>query len=140
MRPCSAFIPPEDGTGGTDGRSNSHIKGTKRTSTESSTSDDCDLLIYHDEIVRIVDDNGEKLRTKLKSLGPKTPPSYSWEETVWPEITSKIYATLEVTQTAVVQRERTFQFLGYDVLIDSDNAPWILEVNMMMMFTYINYK
>jgi hypothetical protein len=34
-------------------------------STDSSPSDGSDLLIYHDEIVRIVDENGDKIRTKL---------------------------------------------------------------------------
>jgi hypothetical protein len=90
VRPCSA----------------STTKCSKK-GTESSTSDGSDLLVYHDEIVRIVDDNGDGLRTELKGgpkvpsctsrgLDPESPPCSSWDKTVWPDIKNKIYDTLEL--------------------------------------------
>ena len=52
----------------------------------------------------------------------------AWESKVWPEIKKKIFSTLESAQTGVMDRPRTFEFLGYDVLIDANGVPWILEV------------
>ena len=154
------------------------------------------LLIYHDEIVRIVDTQGQKLSqsryrydiaakpmdqmndisksrgknnnkingksngksksqtllsttistsanpipsplttipgsnsTSLESSQPSHPTTPSaWTTHVWPEIKRKIFATLAVTQTLVTHREGSFEFLGYDVMIDEQLCPWIIEV------------
>jgi Tubulin-tyrosine ligase family len=66
--------------------------------------------------------NEYKIRDKSAS------DSNSWERSVWPEIKRKIICTLEAAQTATTHREKSFEFLGYDVLVDEEGVPWILEV------------
>ena len=61
-----------------------------------------------------------------KNVLPNVP---SWESSIWPEIKRKIFATLEAAQTSIVHRPGTFEFLGYDILIDANGVPWILEVS-----------
>ena len=53
-----------------------------------------------------------------------------WTHEIWPKIKRKISATLEGCSLHVIQRKKSFQLLGYDVLIDETLEPWILEVNM----------
>ena len=68
---------------------------------------------------------GESNLNDSKNIPQNVP---SWESTIWPEIKRKILATLETAQTSIIHRPRTFEFLGYDVLIDANGVPWILEV------------
>ena len=68
---------------------------------------------------------GKKAFDNAKNIPENVP---SWESTIWPEIKRKIFATLETAQTSIIHRPRTFEFLGYDVLIDANGVPWILEV------------
>ena len=63
---------------------------------------------------------------EAKNVLPNVP---SWESSIWPEIKRKIFATLEAAQTSIVHRPGTFEFLGYDILIDANGVPWILEVS-----------
>jgi hypothetical protein len=70
-----------------------------------------DLLVSYDEVINII---GES----------------NWTKTVWPEIKRKIKATLEITKTCISTRKNSFEFLGYDIIIDSNLNPWVLEVNM----------
>ena len=53
-----------------------------------------------------------------------------WTDYMCPLIRSKIFATLQATSERVIARNRSFEFLGYDVIIDQALVPWILEVNM----------
>lgn len=56
--------------------------------------------------------------------------SCAWCVMVWPEIKRKIVVTLKLAQTKVTPRPKSFELLGYDVIIDDSLTPWILEVNM----------
>ena len=79
---------------------------------------------------------------EAKNVLPNVP---SWESSIWPEIKRKIFATLEAAQTSIVHRPGTFEFLGYDILIDANGVPWILEVSLsvrvyssLSVFLYLN--
>ena len=61
----------------------------------------------------------------------------AWDSKVWPEIKKKIFSTLESAQTGVMDRPRTFEFLGYDILIDEELVPWILEVRTFMRMSLL---
>lgn len=45
-------------------------------------------------------------------------------------IKKQILVTLEAAKSELVQRNRSFEFLGYDILLDEQLHPWILEANM----------
>mmetsp|Transcript_33965 Transcript_33965/g.63390 ORF Transcript_33965/g.63390 Transcript_33965/m.63390 type:complete len:768 (+) Transcript_33965:1328-3631(+) len=53
-----------------------------------------------------------------------------WEGRVWPAIQRKVSDLLLMSAQHVHHREKSFEFLGFDVLIDEQCEPWILEVNM----------
>ena len=53
-----------------------------------------------------------------------------WCFQIWPDITRKIAASLKLAQTVVTPRQKSFELLGDDIMLDSDLQPWILEVNM----------
>lgn len=79
-----------------------------------------DLLLPHGEILQVINGCGSEEGGRAGT----------WENRVWPEIKRKILATLEATKGDIVHRDRSFEFLGYDVIIDDQLTPWILEVNM----------
>ena len=91
--------------------------GKDKDSRDGRTAREQDLLVPHDEILRVVNCHGSYRETR-------------WDEDVWPVIKRKIYATLEATKNVITPRERSFEFLGYDVILDDALTPWILEVNM----------
>lgn len=72
---------------------------------------------------KIVEKTNEKNMKNMKNSDAS-----HWDSTVWPLIKDRVYRTLEAAQTSVIHRPRTFEFLGYDVILDEDCVPWILEV------------
>ena len=85
-----------------------------------------DLLMHHEEILQVVNNQG----SASSRAGSPAGGDGKWGRDVWPEIKRKIVATLEATKSQVTHRERSFEFLGYDIILDDDLTPWILEVNM----------
>lgn len=94
-------------------RNNSSPANTKTVMTKA------DLLLNHDDVVNTV--------TAASSSSACT-----WDSFVWPAIKEKIIQTLQAACCSgdITQRERSFEFLGFDVMLDSNLNPWILEVNM----------
>lgn len=87
----------------------------------------------HEEILAAVNNRYESIR-KVKRTSKECDAvevqSCAWSSIVWPAIRRKILASLRATQAIVNHRSRSFQFLGYDVIIDEWCCPWLLEVNM----------
>ena len=50
-------------------------------------------------------------------------------EKVFAEIQDLIIRSLQSVQQAIIQDRHSFELYGYDVLIDSDLKPWLIEVN-----------
>jgi hypothetical protein len=106
--------------------------------------------VDHDDIVKIINRNGalrdleshpksgnltsnvpEESKSKNYNKNKSASDFNSWESSVWPEIKRKILCTLEAAQTATTHREKSFEFLGYDILVDEEGVPWILEVKIL---------
>ncbi len=86
--------------------------------SSSSTLYKGDLLLTHEDVVHIVASASSVNKT--------------WDGDVWPEIKSKIMQTLQAVCCSgnVTHRNRSFEFLGFDVMLDDNLNPWILEINM----------
>lgn len=54
----------------------------------------------------------------------------SWEETLQPKISSLIVETLKACVKNMKPRDRSFEIYGFDILIDKDLNPHLLEVNL----------
>ena len=100
------------------------ISGDKDNSSVSGGKENCgvlnrsDLLLTHEDVVKIIASASNVDKT--------------WDNDVWPDIKNKIMQTLQAVCCSgnVTQRERSFEFLGFDVMLDNNLNPWILEVNM----------
>jgi len=53
-----------------------------------------------------------------------------WSEVLRPKVEAIVLHCLEAVQHTVVQRSTCFELYGFDVMIDEDLQPWLLEVNL----------
>jgi hypothetical protein len=53
-----------------------------------------------------------------------------WHNIIWPELKRRVMCLLSLSRPYVTHRNRSFELLGVDVLLDETLVPWILEVNM----------
>jgi hypothetical protein len=56
--------------------------------------------------------------------------AHVWNRRIWPRIREIVIATAEAAIPHLQLRRRSFEFLGYDILLDRYMRPWLLEVNM----------
>jgi hypothetical protein len=76
------------------------------------------------------------LRSKVKRGEIHT---HVWKDHIWPIIKSKVTATLEcVAMKLKNPRKRSYELLGYDVILDQYFNPYILEVNMSPAMAHRN--
>lgn len=77
-----------------------------------------ELLLSHGELMHILSEsvNGDGERY--------------WNTRLWPMIKQNIYSVLEASLQELTHRDKSFEFLGFDVMLDEQLNPWILEVNM----------
>jgi len=52
-----------------------------------------------------------------------------FQEVIWPQITKYVTCSLESVQDMVESRKNSFEFLGYDFMVDDNLKVWLIEVN-----------
>ena len=56
--------------------------------------------------------------------------TYSWEKDLRPLIHQTVHATLKGVQDSMEQRPNTFEIYGFDLILDEQLQPWVIEVNL----------
>lgn len=55
---------------------------------------------------------------------------FSWDKNMRPQINTVVFSTLKGVQDAMEQRPNTFEIYGFDLIVDSELRPWVIEVNL----------
>lgn len=59
-----------------------------------------------------------------------------FQEKVWPQICKYVTCSLESVQDMVEARKNSFEFLGYDFMVDENLNVWLIEVNSSPSMDY----
>ena len=113
-------------------------KGVADESSEKLESDRAtDLLVTHEQIMEVLSG-----ACRHKSAAGTTLPFNSgdeaWHRHIWPRIRHKTSCLLELAAQSVQHRDKSFEFLGFDVIVDEAFEPWVLEVNMSPALAHRN--
>jgi len=52
-----------------------------------------------------------------------------WTEKIWPQMKQYTKASLQSVQENMDNRKNSFEFFGYDYMVDTDFRVWLIEVN-----------
>eukprot|EP00347_Sterkiella_histriomuscorum_P014185 403361837 len=52
-----------------------------------------------------------------------------FQDEIWPQIQKYVTCSLQSVQDMVENRKNSFEFLGYDFMVDEDLKVWLIEVN-----------
>eukprot|EP00929_Paragymnodinium_shiwhaense_P089544 TRINITY_DN49692_c0_g1_i1.p1 TRINITY_DN49692_c0_g1~~TRINITY_DN49692_c0_g1_i1.p1 ORF type:complete len:1309 (-),score=228.17 TRINITY_DN49692_c0_g1_i1:60-3986(-) len=69
----------------------------------------------------------DEFRSELEEITGKM--GY-WEEHLLPKVKTMILHCLNSVRDTVVQRSSCFEVYGFDIMVDADLNPWLLEVNL----------
>ena len=52
-----------------------------------------------------------------------------WEEDILPKIKQIVIDSILCAQETIIPRKNTWELFGYDIMIDKDFKPWLIEIN-----------
>ncbi|TNV74755.1 hypothetical protein FGO68_gene14506 [Halteria grandinella] len=55
---------------------------------------------------------------------------FNWDADMKPKLNQVIFSTLKGVQDSMDHRPNTFEIYGFDLILDSDLRPWVIEVNL----------
>ena len=56
--------------------------------------------------------------------------SFSWDKDVLPKICDVVWRTLKGVQDSMDHRPNSFEMYGFDLVVDQELKPWVIEVNL----------
>ena len=55
---------------------------------------------------------------------------FSWEKDMLPKIKDVVWRTLKGVQENMEHKSCSFEVYGFDIVLDEDLQPWVIEVNL----------
>jgi hypothetical protein len=56
--------------------------------------------------------------------------SVNWDETIKPQIHKIVLKTIQSCNSKIKHRPRSFEIYGFDLMLDANLKPWLIEVNL----------
>jgi len=56
--------------------------------------------------------------------------NFTWSVDMLPKINDVVWRTLKGVQENFEQKSNTFEVYGFDIVLDEDLNPWVIEVNL----------
>lgn len=56
--------------------------------------------------------------------------SFSWKNGMLPKINDVVWRTLKSVQENIEQKQNCFEVYGFDIVLDVELNPWVIEVNL----------
>ena len=56
--------------------------------------------------------------------------NFSWETDMLPKINDVVWRTLKGVQENIEQKPNSFEVYGFDIVLDAELSPWVIEVNL----------
>jgi hypothetical protein len=83
-------------------------------------------------------ENGEKLELVMSSRqfeefiqkSQTGKESFSWKNGMLPKINDVVWRTLKSVQENIEQKQNCFEVYGFDIVLDVELNPWVIEVNL----------
>ena len=71
----------------------------------------------------------EQFEAYMREQQPNTE-GFTWEEHMLPKIKDVVWRTLKAVQETQEQKSNCFEVYGFDIVLDEDLSPWVIEVNL----------
>lgn len=55
---------------------------------------------------------------------------FTWQKSMLPKISEAIWRSLKALQETQDHRPNSFEIYGFDVVLDSQLNPWVIEINL----------
>ena len=60
----------------------------------------------------------------------KIGPDFTWAKDMLPKINDVVWRTLKSVQEPFEPKTNCFEVYGFDIVLDADLEPWVIEVNL----------
>ena len=70
-----------------------------------------------------------QFETFMRDTSPQNK-NFSWANDMLPKINDVVWRTLKGVQENIEQKSNTFEVYGFDIVLDEDLNPWVIEVNL----------
>ncbi|KEP64149.1 UNVERIFIED_CONTAM: Tubulin-tyrosine ligase family protein [Hammondia hammondi] len=107
-------------------RLNSELNEVRSLGQQGDPSDDGGFTVTS----RIFSDCSKPLSALQEALDRDTGTENFWDLKIKPQIRKLILQTARAARPSIVPRSNCFELYGFDILLDAEYRPWLIEVNL----------